>query len=427
MTDYPSALPETGRPAEQLLADITTGRGDDLDWKSGRAFSLVYNAADAELERVQHGVAELFLHDNALNPMAYPSLRAMEGSVIAMAADLFGTDARSGALTSGGTESIFCAVQVARDYAREVLGKPEPTILLPSTAHPAFDKAAKYLDIEVIRVAVGADGRADVAATAVAVDDRTAMIVGSTPCYPYGVIDDITGLAALAVDAGILCHVDACLGGWLLPFWEAIGEPVPPWTFAVEGVTSLSADIHKYGYGYKGASVVMYCNRSLLKFQFFSFDDWPGGFYGSATPAGTRPAPPIAGAWATLVNLGRDGLLAKAADVLAATKRFVAFVDATDGIEVLRRPEMSVVLFGATDPQNNAPLAAALHGQGWKVDVQQEGLHLMMSPGHLAVLPDFEAAIVSALASISSNGVPASPPAPQSGAGEPARYADRAI
>lgn len=420
MSDYPSALPETGRNATELLADIAAGRETDLDWKSGRAFSLVYNAADDDLEGLQHGVANLFLHDNALNPMAYPSLQAMERSIVAMSADLFGTDARSGALTSGGTESIFCAVQVARDYAREVLGKPEPSIVIPSTAHPAFDKAAKYLDIGVHRIPVRPDGRADVAATAAAIDNNTAMLVGSAPCYPYGVIDAITDLGALAQDAGILCHVDACLGGWLLPFWAANGQDVPAWTFEVEGVTSLSADIHKYGYGYKGASVVMYRDRSLLKFQFFSFDDWPGGFYGSATPAGTRPAPPIAGAWATLVHLGRDGLQAKAADVLAATQRLITFLDATDGIDVLRRPEMSVVLFGTTDPANNDALAAALHGAGWKVDVQQEGLHLMMSPGHLAVMPDFEAAITAALATIST-------PQPTQTPTNQSRYADRAI
>lgn len=422
MPDYPSALPASGRSADELLNDIEAGRTGDLDWQSGRAFSLVYNAADPDLEHLQHGVADLFLHDNALNPMAYPSLRAMETSIIAMAADLFGTDARAGALTSGGTESIFCAVQVAREHARKVMAIPEPTIVVPHTAHPAFDKAAKYLDIEIIRVAVDPDGRADADTLADAMDERTAMVVGSAPCYPYGVMDPITDIAALAADAGILCHVDACLGGWLLPFWEANGETVTPWTFAVDGVTSMSADIHKYGYGYKGASVVLYRDRSLLKNQFFSFDDWPGGFYGSATPAGTRPAPPIAGAWATLVHLGSEGLVAKAADVLAATRRFVSFVDKTDGLGLVRRPDMSVVLFSATDPSTNPALAAELHAGGWKVDVQQEGLHLMMSPGHLAVLPDFEGAIVLALAAVS-----ASPAAPQDGANEPARYADRAI
>lgn len=402
MTDYPTALPEHGRPARQLLDEIAAGRNDDLDWQSGKAFSLVYNAADEDLEDLQHGVADLFLHDNALNPMAYPSLRAMESSIVAMAADLFGTDPRAGALTSGGTESIFCALQVARDHARKSLDIPEPTAVIPATAHPAFDKAAKYLDIAVNRVPVGSDGRADVGAMAQAVDDHTALLVGSAPCYPYGVIDPITDIASLAADRGILCHVDACLGGWLLPFWAAAGQPddrpLPPWDFSIDGVTSLSADIHKYGYAYKGASVVMYRERALLKNQFFSFEDWPGGFYGSATPAGTRPAPPIAGAWATLTHLGRDGLVHKAAEVRDTTERFLRFLDDTEGLVLAFRPDMSVVMFGTTDPAHNAPLAAELHAKGWNVDLQNEGLHLMFSPGHRAVLSDFEAAIVRSLA-----------------------------
>ncbi|MCB1015524.1 MAG: aspartate aminotransferase family protein, partial [Acidimicrobiales bacterium] len=272
-----------------------------------KAFSLVYNVADEALETVLHDAAALYLHENALNPFAFPSLLAMEQEIVAMAADLLGAPPNAGALTSGGTESIFLAVQTAREHARQVRGIAEPHIITANTAHPAFEKACHYLDIERVVVPVGDDLRLDVERVAAAIGPDTALVVGSSPCYPYGVIDPIADLAALAEDRGVLCHVDACLGGWLLPFWERLGEPVPPWNLRVPGVTSLSADVHKYGYTFKGASVVLYRDRELLQHQFFLFDDWPGGLYGSATTAGTRPAAPIAGAWAAIRHLGADG------------------------------------------------------------------------------------------------------------------------
>ena len=306
-----SALPDHGRDPDELEQLLSEWQAGDIDWRGGRAFSLVYNADDPVLARLQHRVADRFLHENALNPFVYPSLVRMEHEVVAVAAELFGTGPECGTMTSGGTESIFLAVYTARERARE-RGIARPQIVLPSTGHPAFTKAAHYLDVEEIRVPIGADLRADVAATAAHVGNRTALVVGSAPCYPYGVIDPIVDLARLAADHDTLCHVDACLGGWLLPFWREIGEPVPPWDFSVDGVTSISADIHKYGYCFKGASVVIQRDVEMKRRQHFVFDGWPGGLYGSATTAGTRPAAPIAAAWATIQHLGRDGYLAKA-------------------------------------------------------------------------------------------------------------------
>lgn len=304
-------LPPNGRSVDEVLDDIGALRPDDIDWRGGKAFSLVYNSADDDLERIQHAMANEYLHDNALNPFAYPTLLRMEKELVAMAADLLGGPQRSGALTSGGTESIFCAVQTARDIALD-RGIDKPVAIVPSTVHPAFTKAGHYLRMEIRRIPVDPDGRADVAAMEASIDENTILLVGSTPCYPYGVIDPIPEIAAIAASRDLLCHVDACLGGWMLPFWEALGEDVPPWNLSVPGVTSLSADIHKYAYTFKGASVVLYNDRSFLSKQHFIFDDWPGGIYASATTAGTRPAPPIAGAWATLQHLGYSGLLAKA-------------------------------------------------------------------------------------------------------------------
>lgn len=373
-------LPPRGRPADEILEEIAEARGGDIDWRGGRAFSLVYNADDPDLERLQHAVADDFLHENALNPFAYPTLLRMERELVAMAADLLGAPRRSGALTSGGTESIFCALQTARDVALS-RGIDQPVAVVPDTAHPAFTKAGHYLRLQVRRVAVGPDGRADVDAMVDAIDDATVLLVGSAPCYPFGVIDPIAELAGAAADADLLCHVDACLGGWILPFWATLGEVVPPWDLSTPGVTSLSADIHKYGYAAKGASVVVYRDRAMLDRQHFIFDDWPGGLYGSATPAGTRPAPPIAGAWATLQHLGRDGLAAKARVVRDTTRAMVAGLRAIDGLRTVHEPDLSVVCF-TSDTVDIGAVGDGMDDRGWHLDRQRDGLHFMVSPGH---------------------------------------------
>jgi sphinganine-1-phosphate aldolase len=397
--DHDPAFPAHGRPADDLIADLRGGRGDDADWRRGRTFSLVYNAADAELERLHEAVAGEYLHENYLNPFAFPSLLRMEREVVAMAADLVHGNPRGGKLTSGGTESLFLAVQVARDHARRERGIAEPTIVVPATAHPALAKACHYLDVAEVRVPVGPDGRADVAATAAAVDVRTALVVGSAPCYPYGVVDPIAELAAVAADAGALCHVDACLGGWLLPFLERLGEPLPPWDFRVEGVTSLSADIHKYGWCFKGASLLLHRDEGLLRLQYFLYDGWPGGLYGSATTAGTRPAAPIAVAWATINHLGLDGYLRLAGQVREAAQRLRAGVEAIAGLGVTGDPVPAVLEMVATDPAvDMGAVGDAMADRGWHLDRQQGGLHAIVSPSHLAVADDFLADLAAAVA-----------------------------
>ncbi len=268
-----------------------------------------------------------------------------------------------------------------------------PTLVCATTAHPAFAKAAKYLDVERIAVPVRDDGRADPDAMAAAVDERTALVVVSAPSYPFGVIDPISTVAAMAAERGVLCHVDACLGGYLLPFWERLGQAVPPWDFRVEGVTSMSADIHKYGYCFKGASTVLYRDPELHRRQIFMYDDWPGGLYASSTAAGTRPGSPIAAAWATMTHLGDEGYLRLARRVLDATTTFRAGVDSIDGLRVTSDPEMSVFEFGS-DPDAERPVDIEAVGdemddRGWNLDRQQGGLHVMASPGHDRVAAAF--------------------------------------
>ena len=384
MTARPVEIPPHGRAAEELLAAIDEHRAEDIDWRGGRAFSLVYNADDPGLDHLLEEVGHRYLHENALNPFKVPSVLQMELEVIAMAADLFGAPPRAGSMSSGGTESIFLAVQVARDQARHERGIAEPQLLTPSTAHPAFAKAAKYLDMEHVLVPVGQDGRADPEATAGAITERTGLLVGSAPCYPYGVIDPITELAGLAADRHILFHTDACLGGWLLPWWERLGEAVPLWDFRVPGVTSLSADVHKYGYTFKGASIVLYRDRSLLEKQFFWYDDWPGGLYASGTSAGTRPAAPIVGAWAAINYLGADGYLRMAEVVRNTTRRFHDGIASIDGLRITSDPDLSVMEIGS-DGFDMAAIGDVMDDRGWNLDRQQGGLHLMISPFHAKI------------------------------------------
>jgi sphinganine-1-phosphate aldolase len=402
--DQDPPFPARGRPVDDLITELRLGRGDDADWRRGRTFSLVYNAADAELERLHEAVAAEYLHENYLNPFAFPSLLRMEREVVAMGADLLHGNPRGGKLTSGGTESLFLAVQVARDQAREIRGIAEPRIVLPATAHPAFAKACHYLDVDEVRVPVGADGRADVAATAALVDARTALVVGSAPCYPFGVVDPIPELAALAAEHDALCHVDACLGGWLLPFLERLGEPTPPWDFRVEGVTSVSADVHKFGWCFKGASLLFHRDEDELRRQYFLFDGWPGGLYGSATTAGTRPAAPIAAAWATVSHLGLDGYLRLADQVRAVAHRFRDGIDGIEGIHVTGDPLPGVLEIAAdADPATGeaildiAAVGDVMDDRGWHLDRQQGGLHAILSPSHVAVADEFLADLATAV------------------------------
>lgn len=391
-----ATLPATGVPAAELLARVRAGRQDDADWRSGRIFSLVYHAGDERLEDVLAQVAREYLAENALNPRRFPSLARMERDVADIVAGLLHGSPGTGGLTSGGTESIFLAVYVARERAR-ARGVQAPNLVASRTAHPAFRRACHVLQVEHRRAEVGPDRRADPAALARLVDDRTALVVASAPSYPYGVVDRVPEVAAIAADAGTLCHVDACLGGLLLPFWERLGEPVAPWDFRVPGVTSISADLHKYGYAFKGASALLWRDAELYGSQWW-FDDgeWGGGVYASPTSAGTRPAPPIAGAWAALHALGEQGYLELAGQVRVARDALLAGLEGIADLRPTVPPDLSV-LEVCSDELDLMAVADALEERGWYLDRQPGGLHLMLSPFHATVVGDLLAALRAAV------------------------------
>ncbi|MFQ5421925.1 MAG: pyridoxal phosphate-dependent decarboxylase family protein, partial [Anaerolineae bacterium] len=310
-------LPRNGRSQNEIMSQLRAWKEKDVRWQDGKVFSLVYSAGE-EAQSVLKEAYNLFFSDNMLNPTAYPSLRRCETEVVAMSAHLLGGDAETvGNMTSGGTESILMAVVTAREWAKTT--KPhitQPEMVLPLSAHPAFDKAAHYFGVKSVRTPVTADWVADVAEVRTAVTPNTILIVGSAPAYPHGMVDPIADLAKIAQTHGILCHVDACVGGFMLPFVRQLGYPVPDFDFQVPGVTSISADLHKYGYAAKGASLILYRNRAIRRHQLFAATDWPGGIYASPTMGGTRPGGTVAAAWAIMNHLGASGYLAVADEVM---------------------------------------------------------------------------------------------------------------
>jgi glutamate/tyrosine decarboxylase-like PLP-dependent enzyme len=285
-------LPKTGRSRDEVLARMKEKKARDADWKRARTWSLIYPAGE-DVDEMLRAANELYMFENALNPFRFPSLREMEVDVVSMTGGLLhAPEGFGGAMSSGGTESILLGVLTARERARAERGVERPQMVAPFSAHPAFAKAAKVLGIELRQVPLDADHRARVDEAERLLTDDTVLLVGSAPNYPFGTVDPIPELAALAAERGISFHTDACLGGFLLPFYERLGSPVPPFDFRVPGVTTLSADVHKYGYCTKGASVILHReDRSLKKYQLFFYDQWPGGAYASFAMAGARPAP----------------------------------------------------------------------------------------------------------------------------------------
>jgi glutamate/tyrosine decarboxylase-like PLP-dependent enzyme len=315
----------------------------------------------------------------------------MQQDVVSIATGILnGGDDVGGTMTSGGTESIFMAVKTARDRARAERGIEHGRMIIPRTAHPAFVKAAHLLEVECVRMPVGDDLRTSAAELEPLITDNTVLAVGSAPAYPFGMIDPIAEMAAIASSAGVPFHVDACLGGFMLPWLEKLGRKLPLWDFRVPGVTSISADLHKYGYAIKGASVILHRPKANLRHQVFMFSDWPGGIYGTLAFLGTKPAAPIAAAWAVLHFLGEEGYLRLARQTLDATEKLIAGVEAIDGVHVWGAPDMTVVALGSHEHDIFA-VGDRLEERRWHFDRQDSppALHLMASPRHLLVVDGF--------------------------------------
>jgi len=397
-------IPTAGQPADDVIAALEEIKASDVDWRHGRVFSLVYHAGDAHQRLIERAHAT-YASANLLNPVAFKGLRRLEREIVEMAAGLMhGPATTVGAVTSGGTESILVAMAAYRDRARR--WRPwlrKPVIVAPRTVHPAFDKAAHWFGLELRKVDVGGDLRVDVAKMERAIDRRTICLVGSAPQYPHGVVDPIAAIGELAAKRRLPLHVDACVGGFVLPWLERLGRPVPRWDFRVPAVTSISADLHKYAYAGKGASLLLWRNMDLMKHQFFVATDFPGGIYASPTLIGTRPGGPIAAAWAALVGTGEAGYLELARNASRAADRLRDGIVAIPGLRMLGSPDATIVTWttGSDGPDPFA-IADRLEARGWSVDRQHRpaSIHLTVTANHLPIVDSYLADLAAAVAEV---------------------------
>jgi sphinganine-1-phosphate aldolase len=382
-----SRLPDHGRSHDEILGQMRQLQDrESTRWRDGFVSGAVYHGDPEHTELLEQAYA-IHSQTNPLHSDLWPSITKYEAEIVAMTADMLGArEAGPGAdvcgtVSSGGTESILLAMKTYRDRARAEHGNDKPNIVAPETAHAAFDKAAQYFGIELRKIAVGPDLRADVRAMKKAVDRHTICIVGSAPTFPHGLIDPISELAAIAFAHKIGFHTDACLGGFVLPWARELGYPVPDFDFRVQGVTSISADTHKYGYAAKGTSVLLYRDKQLRRHQWFTVTNWPGGIYFSPTFAGSRPGGLSAACWAAMQSIGRQGYLDASKQILEAAAAIRTGIAAIPELKVLGEP-LWVISFTAVDPEalDIYRIADAMSKRRWNLN----GLH-RPSCVHIAV------------------------------------------
>jgi glutamate/tyrosine decarboxylase-like PLP-dependent enzyme len=386
---------------------METYRANDMPWRDGRTWAYIYDPG-REAEEVIKRAYMMFLTENGLDPTVFPSTLRFENEVVAMAAaHLNGDENVVGSFTSGGTESIMLAVKAARDYAREK--KPQirdPEILLPCTAHASFQKAAHYLCLKPVIVPVDPQTfKADVAVMRDAITPNTILLVGSAISYAHGVVDPIREIGELAMEKNLLLHVDACMGGFLLPYFRRLGAPVADFDFTVPGVTSISMDLHKYAFAAKGASTVLYRDKELRKYQMYACANWTGYTVINPTVQSTKSGGPVAAAWAVLNFVGDAGYLEIARQVLEATRRIADAIEEMDDLRLLGRPEMNLVAF-TSDSVNVFHVIDEMKAKGWYVQPQlgyqdsQENIHLSINPASVkwvdAMLADLRECVTRA-------------------------------
>lgn len=413
-------LPEEGRPRDAILDELRTmAQEEDRSWETGQCSGTMYAGDHAHYEFLNDAFG-LFSHTNVLQRDICPSATRFEGEIAAMTLDLLGGDAvkrhhpdavACGAVTSGGTESILSALLAHREQAREERGIRDPKLILPRTAHPAFEKAAHLFGMEVVHAPVDpTTTQVDVDFVRRAIDARTVLLVGSAGSYPYGTLDPIEALSDLALQHGIGLHVDGCLGGFILAFASELGIDVPPFDLRVPGVTTISADTHKFGYGLKGSSVLLFRDRALRRRLYFFRPEWPGGKYFSPGIAGSRSGGLLAATWAAMVSLGRAGYREHARRIFEVA---FAMQDAVRGHAELRMYGKPTFCFGfGSDVIDVYHVNDSMRAKGWRFNGLQypNGLHFCVTrpqtrPG---VAERFAADLAEAVAYAKSP--PASPP-----------------
>jgi glutamate/tyrosine decarboxylase-like PLP-dependent enzyme len=391
-------------PLERLRAL----QGADLPVHGGRTLAYVYDSGDPEVDRVAREAVAAYAASNALDPTAFPSLLQMENELVGFACTLLDAPGTAvGTVTSGGTESILLAVQGARDSRPDVV---RPRMVLPATAHAAFHKAAHYFGLEAVLVPVGPDFRADADAMAAAIDEDTVLVVASAPSYAHGVVDPVAEIAAAAAARGVRCHVDACIGGWVLPYAARLGRAVTPWNFVVEGVTSISVDTHKYAYAPKGTSILLHRDAALRRPQFFASAAWPGYTMLNATTQSTRSGGPIAGTWAVVEQIGDSGYAVLADRAFAAVDAIVACIESEPALRLVVAPDSTLVTLATDETLDPFTLTDELVSRGWYVQPQLSfgdrgpTIHLSVSAGTLAHVDELAAALGESVAAAQAAG-----------------------
>lgn len=360
-----AVLPEIGLSAGEIREAIAAMKNDDVPVFDAKKGSPVYFASEEQIAVVRDAYMGTFA-ENPLYTKYFPSLKRMEGEVMGMIVNMLNAPDGAGSLTSGGTESIFMGVKAARDRAR--LEHPEitePEIVAPFTAHPAFSKAAHYLGLRITRTALLPDHSApDLDAYRAAIGPNTVLLVGSAPEYPFGTIDPIPEMAALALERNINFHTDGCLGGFLLPFAEQAGFDIPPWDFRVPGVSSISLDVHKFGYAARGTSAIAWRNEDLYQYQPYEFNEWPSGGYATPSITGTKPPGAVAAAWAVMHFLGAKGYRDTVDRSIRYTRKLIEGIRAIPELQVIGDPRAAIFSY-MSDSLDIFAVATAMERRGW--------------------------------------------------------------
>ncbi|MGA2573321.1 MAG: aspartate aminotransferase family protein [Candidatus Methanomethylicaceae archaeon] len=384
-------MPDDGLSFYEIRKGLREFSKHDMPDNKGKLFSYVYESGNKELDRIREFYWE-FMNKNALDFTVFPSVLMLENDIVAMTASLLnGNNTTVGNFTSGGTESNMLAVKSARDYhrANKCGGSGRPEVIIPSTGHPSFIKAADFFDMTLTVVPVDKKTfKVKAEDVERRINENTALIVGSAPSYPIGVIDPIESLGEIAIEKGVRLHVDACIGGFILPFFRLLGEKLPEFDFSVRGVTSISADLHKYGYAPKGASVILYRSKELRIHQLFTNASWPGYPMANTTLQSTRSEGPLAASWATLNYLGKKGYIELSKKVLIAREKLIRGLEGL-GYEILGKPEASIVAFRRGDV-NIFQIADLMKSKGWYLQVQPgseelnnvASLHMTITAAH---------------------------------------------
>ena len=379
----------------------------DQRWRDGRVPLYVFKATDEAYEVGRNAYFKFFAENALGDKRAFHSVARMEREVVEMALDLFeAPEGAGGGMTTGGTESIFMAVRACREWARGTKGRKGPfNIVAAASAHPAFDKAGDSMDIPVKRVPLREDFRAEPSAMKAAVDDDTIMIVGSAPCFSHGVVDDIAELGEIALDTDIWLHVDACVGRYLAPFVKRLGRVFPDFDFAVPGVRSLSADLHKFGFAPKPSSTVLYRAEEDFQLQIFDVDPWTYGRMTTSTLVGTRPVCGIAGAWAVFKHLGIDGYTQVAADLMEMVDGYVAGIEAIPDLRMHAKPDLTIINFGS-DKVDIFSVAEQMAGSDWVPGLTQrpKGMHAMLSMLHARTRETYLRDLAAAVSTVRADG-----------------------